>query len=445
MRRRFLGTNKHLVIATLLLFPIFARGQQDSLRSWTLEQVLEVAEQNNWEIKKSAQEVLSQKAEFRSTLATFLPGISIFESVTQTNNPLAAFGIKLQQEIVTQSDFNPDLLNNPDDVTDFNLGIMVEQPVVNPDAFAGRKAVLYKLEAAEQKDAHLKYYIKYMVKQSYYAIQLAKAKQDVLKRALEYARENHRIAGNNLEEGYVSKADVMAANVRVLDLESKMAEAENNVVSAAQMLAFLLGLDIDTQIVPEEKLSKVLLQSDPSEYSLDKRNDVLAYTSGVRAREKMITMNKLKFVPRLNAFGGYNFHSDEFPGVDAESWVVGAKLQWTIFSGNKNLAGVKQAKANAQLAKLKRSEYVNKNIMELDRAERTLKVAETTLNASVLAEQQTKEALKIRQDRYTQGLERTSDLLAAETAHSEKQLERLNALFNYNKTVFYLHYLMEIE
>jgi outer membrane protein TolC len=445
MRRRFLRTKKHLVFATFLLFPIFVRGQQISRNSWTLQQVLEVSQQNNWEIKKSAQEILSQKAEFRSTLAAFLPGISISESVTQTNDPLAAFGIKLQQEIVTQSDFNPDLLNNPDDVTDFNLGVMVEQPIVNTDAFAGRRAVAYKLEAAEQKAVHLRYYIKYMVKQSYYAIQLAKARQDVLKEALEYAQENHRIAENNLEEGSVSKADVMAANVRVLDIESKVAEAEDDVVSAGQMLAFLLGLDIDTQIIPEEKLSKVQLRANPSGYNLDGRSDVLSYASGVKAREKMVTMNRLRFVPRLNAFGGYNFHSDEFPGIDAESWVIGAKLQWTIFSGNKNFAGIKQAKANAQLARLKHNEYVTKNRMEFDRAERSLNVAETTLNASVLAEEQTKEALRIRQDRYVQGLERTSDLLAAETDHSEKQLERLNALFNYNKAVFYLQYLMEIE
>ncbi len=31
-----------------------------------------------------------------------------------TTNPLMAFGSKLNQEILTQADFNPDLLNNPE-------------------------------------------------------------------------------------------------------------------------------------------------------------------------------------------------------------------------------------------------------------------------------------------------------------------------------------------
>jgi len=445
MRRKILYYKKRFIIAVFLLFSIIVRGQQGSQSPWTLQQVLEIARQNNWEIKKSAQEILRQKAEFRSTLSAFLPEVSISESVTRTNDPLAAFGIKLQQQIVTQSDFNPDLLNSPDDVTDFNLGIMVNQPVFNPDAIAGRKAVAYNLEAAGQKNVHLRFYIEYLVKQSYYAIQMAKAKQDVLKEAFEYAKENHRIAGNNLEEGFVSKADVMDAYVRVVELEKKSAEAENDVISAQQMLAFLLGLDIDTPIVPGEKLSKIQLQANPSEYRIDGRSDVLAYTNGVRAFERMETMNKLKFVPRLNAFGAFNFHSDDFPGINAKSWVIGAKLQWTIFSGNKNFAGVKEARANVQLSKFKHKEYVNKNNIELDKAERSLSVAEISFNASVLAVEQTKEALRIRQDRYSQGLERTSDLLAAETAYSEKQLERLNALFYYNKTVFYLQYLMEID
>ncbi len=445
MRKIFLGAKIKFLIATLTLLPATLKAQQDTSKTWTLNEVLEVAEANNWELQKSAQEVLSQKAEYRSTLATFLPRINLSETVTHTNDPLAAFGIKLQQEIVAQSDFNPELLNDPDAITDFNLGVMVEQPLINPDAFAGRKAISHKLEASKQKAAHLKYYIKYVVKQSYYAIQLAQSKQKVLEEALEYAKESRRIAQNNLDQGYVNKADVMAANVRVLDLEAKVEEAQNDVVSAGQMLAFLLGEDIDKQIVPEEDLSKVLLTDGASDYDLNNRSDIQAMLSGVKARNNMVTMQKLKFVPRLNAFGGYNFHGDELTAFDAESWVVGAKLQWTIFSGNKNLASVKKAKANAHLAEIRKKEYVDKNRMEFDKARRKLKVAESSLNTSQLAEEQIEEALRIRMDRYKEGLERTSDLLAAEAAYSQKQLERLNALFNYNKAVFYLEYLMEAE
>jgi outer membrane protein TolC len=445
MRKRFSGTKIRLLIAAMMLIPGLLKAQQDTSKTWTLNEVLEVAEANNWELQKSAQEVLSRKAEYRSTLATFLPKINLSESVTHTNDPLAAFGIKLQQEIVAQSDFNPELLNDPEEITDYNLGVMVEQPLINPDAFAGRKAVSHKLEASKQKAAHLKYYIQYVVKQSYYAIQLAQSKQKVLEEALEYAKENHRIAQNNLEQGYVNKADVMAANVRVLDLQAKIEEAQNQVVSAGQMLAFLLGRNIDEQIVPEEELSKALLTANSSEFDLQRRSDVMAMSSGVKARNKKVAMQKLKFVPRLNAFGGYNFHGDELTAFDAESWVIGAKLQWTIFSGNKNLASVKKAKANAQLAEIRKKEYVDKNRMELDKARRKLKVAESSLNASQLAEEQIEEALRIRMDRYKEGLERTSDLLAAEAAYSQKQLERLNALYNYNKAVFYLEYLMEAE
>ncbi|PWD98391.1 TolC family protein [Marinilabilia rubra] len=445
MRKILLGAKIKLLMATLMLLPATLKAQQDTSKTWTLDEVLEVAEANNWQIQKSAQEVLSQKAEYRSTLATFLPRINLSETVTHTNNPLAAFGIKLQQEIVAQSDFNPELLNDPEEITDFNLGVMVEQPLINPDAFAGRKAVSHKLEASKQKAAHMKYYIKYMVKQSYYAIQLAQAKHNVLEEALKHAKENHRIARDNQDQGYVNKADVMAANVRVLDLQAKIEEAQNDVVSAGQMLAFLLGRDIDERIIPGEELSKVLLTVNASEFDLQTRSDVLAMSSGVKARNKMVGMQKMKFLPRLNAFGGYNFHGDELTGFDAESWVVGAKLQWTLFSGNKNLASVKKAKANAQLAEIRKNEYVDKNRMELDKARRKLKVAGNSLNAGQLAEQQMKEALRIRKDRYKEGLERTSDLLAAEAAYSQKQLERLNALYNYNNAVFYLEYLMEAE
>ncbi len=445
MQMRILNPTLLIYLVLLMWLPARGYGQSSTRETWTLEEVLQVARENNWEIKKSEQEILSRQAEFRSTLATFLPGIGVSQSVTHTNDPLAVFGIKLQQEIVTQNDFATDLLNNPASITDFNLGITVEQPLINPDALAGRRAASFTLDASRQQNAHLKHHVKYLVKQSYYAIQLAHERQRVLEEAHNNALENHRIANNNLEEGTVSRADVMSARVRVLDIESKIAVAKDQVVSAGQMLAFLLGRDLKAQIIPAEQLTMVRPATNDKEYNLEVRSDIMALKSGVMAREKMVDMQKLKFIPRLNAFGAYNFHSDELTAFDAQSWVVGATLQWKIFSGNKNLAGISQARANAQLARLNQQEYMSRSQMEVDRARRQIGVAETALIAVEMAEQETAESFRIRRDRYKEGIERTSDLLASEMIYSEKQLERLNAIYNYNNAVFYLEYLMESE
>ena len=52
-----------------------------------------------------------------------------------------------------------------------------------------------------------------------------------------------------------------------------------------------------------------------------------------------------------------------------------------------------------------------------------------------------KEAYKIKKDRFEQGLEKTNDLLYAETQMLQKELEHLQSVFEYNYTVQYLQFL----
>ncbi len=58
-----------------------------------------------------------------------------------------------------------------------------------------------------------------------------------------------------------------------------------------------------------------------------------------------------------------------------------------------------------------------------------------------MAFEQSQEAFRIRQNRFTQGLEKTTDLLMAETQMAQKELEYLQAVFEYNFTKQYLQFL----
>ncbi|MFO8000921.1 MAG: TolC family protein [Marinilabilia sp.] len=413
-------------IAIFLSLPLISQNQEPAAETWTLEEVLREAERNNWELRKSESRIDQEKAEYRSTHSTFLPRVSVSQSVTHTNDPLAAFGMKLQQEIVTQEDFNPALLNDPDEITNFHTQVLVEQPLLNTDALAGRKAASHKLEAVKHQDRRSRHYVRYLVKQSYYAIQLALEQEKVIRDALEAAKENLRIAKDNLEADYITKADVMAVRVRVLDLESQLTNTSNKVTNAGERLAYLLGRNDEGPIMPSEELTRVAY-TNPSDdnFELRQRSDLLAMENASKARHSMVKMQKLKMVPRVNAFGAFNMHDADFAGNDAQNLVIGAKLEWDLFSGNKNLAGIKKASAQASLAKIKYNEHVNKSRMELAKARREVSVAEETLEARSMAVKEAEESLRIRRDQYKQGLEKTSELLTAEATFSAKKLLQL--------------------
>ena len=58
-----------------------------------------------------------------------------------------------------------------------------------------------------------------------------------------------------------------------------------------------------------------------------------------------------------------------------------------------------------------------------------------------LALEQSEEALRIRTNRFAEGLEKTSDLLMAEAQFSQKQLEYYNTVFQHNYALAYLQLL----
>lgn len=425
----------------LLLISLTAVAQTPEVKM-SLADALILAQENNWEIKKADYELRQAIEDKNATNAAFLPNVELSYTAAVTNDPLAAFGYKLQQELVTASDFNPALLNDPEDIENYNAQLQVQQPLINVDAWAARGAAKSKVEAISHKGAYTKAYIDLLVKKAYFGIQLANAQKGVVEKALKAAESALKLTEDNLAQGYVQDADLMSVKVRVLELKSKYEDANDAVASAGEFLAYLLNRQ-GTVIIPTDSLYAVQPVLVNNDYSLSQRNDIKSMEKVKDAYLKMSRYEKLKFAPRLNAFGMVNYHDDDFLGTEANSWMLGAKLQWNIFSGGKNISAAKQSKIKYLQAKTEYNEYMAKSTMELNKAQRTLRIATIKLEADNMARKQAAEELRIRFNRYKQGVERTTDLLVSEASAAEKELIYLSTLYNYNMAVYQLELLTQ--
>lgn len=65
------------------------------------------------------------------------------------------------------------------------------------------------------------------------------------------------------------------------------------------------------------------------------------------------------------------------------------------------------------------------------------------IESSKRAKEQAQEALRIRTDRYKQGLEKTADLLMAEALTSQKELQYIQSIYKYKQSVFEMELLLE--
>ncbi len=146
-------------------------------------------------------------------------------------------------------------------------------------------------------------------------------------------------------------------------------------------------------------------------------------------------------MPSLNAFGTYEMHDDKVFQGNANGYLFGAELKWNLFEGSKRFGKSQKSKAEYDKSKLQLEQYTSESQLELNKAIRGLEDAKNKLILTALALEQSKEALRIRTNRFEQGLEKTTDLLMAETQYSQKQLEYYATIFQHNYALAYVQFL----
>jgi outer membrane protein TolC len=430
-----------LLVTTGFLFLSILGFSQDTL-TISKSDLKQKLSEKNLQLKIAEKNYQSAKADYRQSNALFLPNVAMSYTGMSTTNPLMAFGSKLNQEILTQSDFNPALLNDPKATQNFATKIEIQQPLLNVDGIFGRQAAKAKMEAFQLQTQRTQEYLELEVSKAYMQLQLAYKAVTVLTKAETTAKANLKLVDNYFKQGLLQKTDVLNVQVRVNDISNQLQYAKSNVQNASDYLAFLLNEDTQGKTFkPSEELDNTIQVEAINNQLSENRKDIQAMDKSSEAYQKMMVMSKMNFLPRLNAFGSYELYDSQFLGTAAKGYLVGAQLSWNVFDGYKSIGKYDKAKADFQKATIETEQYKKQSQLELNKTNRQLKDAENKVSLSQLAFEQSQEAYRIRQNRFTQGLEKTTDLLTAETQMIQKELEHLQAVFEYNFTQQYLQFL----
>ncbi len=422
---------------SLLSVAFFAQETKPISKSEVLSKVLEA----NTSLKISEQAFKVSQADFKQSRAVFLPSIKASYTGINTTNPLMAFGSKLNQEILTPSDFDPNLLNNPDAVTNFATKIEIQQPLINVDGLYQRKAANTKMQATELQIQRTQEYLTFEVEKAFMQLQLAYKAVEVLEKALKAAQANNKLANDSFKQGFLQKADVLSVEVRVTEVKNQLQQAKSGMRNASDYLLFLMNEPQRTLLQPKEELTLIEEKINTTATVPENRADIMAMQLASEAYKKMNKADKMSFLPRLNAFGSYELYDDKIFQADANGYLVGAQLSWDLFKGGKRFGKMQKSNAQYQKATYEYEQYVSKSNLELNKANRMLQDAKNSVSLTQLALEQSKESLRIRTNRFKEGLEKTSDLLMAETQYAQKQLEYYQSLFQYNYALAYVQFL----
>lgn len=428
-------------ILILFLSTLNLAKAQDTINiSW--EEVSQKSLDENLKFQLANKEIEFAEAELLSTRTMYLPNITASYSFIHTNSPLNAFGTKLNQSRITMEDFNPDYLNNPKSISDFSLKLEVEQPILNMDAIYQKKAGIVKTQALKIKSERIKENLEFELKKAYMMLQLSYKMLETLEKSKRTTITNKQVVENYYINGLVQKSDVLYMDVRDSEIESQIQYAQSNVLNASDYLSLLLNENRENKIYkPIEDLEIEKLISFEEPILNENRKDFQVYEKSLETYDWMIKSSKSKFLPRLNAFGSYELHDNNIYEFDGNGYLFGLQLSWNIFDGLQSKSEQATYQAEINKTKVEIAQYTQESELELKKAYRQVLDADKKVDLLEKAWEHSKEAYRIQKNRYDQGLEKSSDILIAETLMSQKELEFHQAIFEYNIAIEYYQFL----
>lgn len=441
-----MNRKKYFITAAFTISIIFNTivlkvSAQDSTKELSLPDAISATLNNNKAIQLAMLDENIAASNYKQTDAIFLPQVGFSYTAMSTNNPLNAFGFKLQQKSITQNDFNPDLLNHPSGTPDFTTKLEVQQPLINMDMLYKRKAAEKQIDLYQYKTQRTKEYLTFEVQKAYLQLQLAYDAVKVLEEALQTTDSVYTFTDNHFKQGLIQKSDVLNAQVQVTTVKTNLAKAKSNIRNASDYLSLLMGQGDGIVYKPNNTLQPETPANDTITKISSTRSDFLAMQKAIEASDLMIKSSKMSYLPKLNAFGSYQFNDRQALGFGANAYLAGIQLSWDIFKGNRTKNTIatqtlERNKLSQELAKQK-----DESQLELDKANRDLADASFNITQQKLAIEQASESLLILQNRYQQGLVNTTDVLMATTQLSQQKFALAQAIFTSNITKAYLQLL----
>jgi outer membrane protein TolC len=429
---------KLIVFSLTLAIALNVNAQQPS-KILLLEEAIQKAISDNRQVAVAKTEESIANANYQQTNAIWLPQVNLSQMGYSTNNPLNAFGFKLQQASVMQTDFNPMLLNNPGATSNYTSQVMLQQPLLNLDMLYMRKAAKQQIELFTNQTKRTKEAIKMQVVQAYLFLELSYKVEAVTKQGLETINSIYKFTNDRYAQGMLQKSDLLNVEVQVKLSEVQHNQSVSQIATISDQLSALMHspLGIIYELAPYKLANSENL---PLEVSL-LRADIKAMNAAISSYDLAIKSTKMAWLPKLNSFANYQINDKSINFNGPNSYLAGVQLSWDIFKGNQNKYKVNTQLLEKNKVQVQLESQLESGALEIRKTKRTIQDANYKIAQQLKAVEQSEEALRIIQNRYTQGLVNTNDVLVAQTQVSSQQLQYAQAIFEQKSAVNYLDFL----
>jgi outer membrane protein TolC len=286
--------------------------------------------------------------------------------------------------------------------------------------------------------------LEFEVKRVYYGLLLAYETERIARDALDQAIAHYENVKQMYKHGTASKFDLLQSGVQVSLLEPNVVKAQNEIDSLKADLNKLLARKIDSPVRTKEKLDYSFIGIQENEFlklAYLNRPEIKLKSLGIDIDRWGIQMAKSGYRPTIDLLGNLSYRSNNLGNMlnrKHQNWSAGVSINIPIFEGFSTKAKVEAASALYARSKIDKDNLVDTIAVEVRKACLNLKKAASIIQSQRDNVAEAKEALRIAEVSYQNGVAINLDVLDSQVSLAQIQTNLASGIYDYLMALAYL-------
>lgn len=308
----------------------------------------------------------------------------------------------------------------------YDLKLRATYPLYNPDVRYNKQIKEQATGLSELDQAVAKKSLTENIRVAYFSYLQARQAVVIYRQALALLQENRRVNQKLFENGIANYTVVTRAANEITKMEAQIAEAENNVRNATSYFNFLLNRPLDTTIEVDSMYTDVNYRFPQQVSGAPGNREELRQLALVGAmQETALKWQQTYKLPRVNAFLDAGSQAFDFEVGNGSLYLLGGlAIELPLYSGNRNVAKVQQAKMEVAATASRQALAAAQLNLQWENSLRTYQSALEIFNS---AKSQVESAARYYRDmekRYREGQALYIEYLDARNEFTQAQLQQ---------------------
>lgn len=420
-----------IIIAALFLSagPVYCQRAELPARTLTIKDSVNTAIQNNRSIQMQREEIQYAKANILYAKSLFLPTLT------------ASYGYTLNDAVPAVAD-SPAFRKDPQIFFGYknnnSASLALQETIYNGGAnIANLEQAKLNLKAQEETLRQTKLEIEFETKRLFYGLLLAYETRRIAKDLVDRAQAHYEEVLARFNQGTASKFDVLQSKTQVSREMPQLINAENSIdllmVEFKKLLVLKMSENIN--VMGELKPNEIDIKEDTFlQEAYSKNPKIILKLLGIDINRWAIEYAKSGWLPQVTASAGGSYVSNDISEMIQSRqslWSIGVKASIAIFDGFATKAKVDEAKAKYNQSALQKDDIIDQIAVDIKNACLDMKKSKTVIDTERDAVVEAKEALRLANVRYDNGVGINLDIFDSQVALAQVEQSLAQGIYDY--------------